>query len=267
MERFPWHPRLRHTGIARRLVIAAVTALTLAVVAAVGMAATSATPNGCPSNKSAKTAPIADLSPPARLQIVAFDVLSGPINEQTRQLHAEGTRREHLQRQHQRRERLRDRSALQPVQHPGGRAHRGRRHHDPGLPPRRELPCERPTAAAHPLHPRDEAGRGPPRRCLDEAARRGPLRANAVSCARPRPSQLAARHVARTRSVRAPPAATTRTVSAMTASRASGAISIAPHPCRVVQPDRGATCLQTDSHASCRSQESSLGSCSPVDSP
>ena len=83
MERFPWHPRLRHTGIARRLVIAAVTALTLAVVAAVGMAATSATPNGCPTNKSLKTAPIADLSPPARLQIVSFDVLSGPINEQT----------------------------------------------------------------------------------------------------------------------------------------------------------------------------------------
>jgi hypothetical protein len=83
MERFPWHPRLRHAGTARRLVIAGVTALILAVVAAVGMAATSATPNGCPTNKSAKTAPIADLSPPARLQIVAFDVLSGPINEQT----------------------------------------------------------------------------------------------------------------------------------------------------------------------------------------
>jgi hypothetical protein len=64
-------------------VIAVVAALTLAVVAAVGMAATSATPNGCPTNKSAKTAPIADLSPPARLQILAFDVLSGPINEQT----------------------------------------------------------------------------------------------------------------------------------------------------------------------------------------
>ena len=63
--------------------IAAVTALALAVVAAVGMAATSATPNGCPTNKSAKTAPIAELTPPARLQIVAFDVLSGPINEQT----------------------------------------------------------------------------------------------------------------------------------------------------------------------------------------
>jgi hypothetical protein len=47
------------------------------------MAATSATPNGCPSNKSLKTAPIAELSPPPRLKIVAFDVLSGPINEQT----------------------------------------------------------------------------------------------------------------------------------------------------------------------------------------
>ncbi len=187
MERFPWHPRLRHAGIARRLVIAAVAALTLAVVATAGMAATNrnsavpsntkppivsgtpevgkiltttsgiwsgtspltfsyqwrrcdktggscanisgatahtytvlgadggqtlraavtaknsegadsatsvptavvATPaapvsnNGCPANKSLKTAPIAELSPPARTQIVAFDVLSGPVNEQT----------------------------------------------------------------------------------------------------------------------------------------------------------------------------------------
>jgi hypothetical protein len=74
---------LRHAVIARPLVLAALTALALAVLAAVGTAATSATPNGCPTNKSLKTAPIADLSPPARLQIVAFDVLSGPINEQT----------------------------------------------------------------------------------------------------------------------------------------------------------------------------------------
>ena len=83
MERFSWHPRLRQAGPARRVVIAVTTALMLAVVAAVGIAATSATPNGCPTNKSAKTAPIAELTPPARLQIVAFDVLSGPINEQT----------------------------------------------------------------------------------------------------------------------------------------------------------------------------------------
>ena len=83
MEWSSWYPRLRQQGPARRVLIAAVTALTLAVVAAVGMAATSATPNGCPTNKSAKTAPIAELAPPARLQIVAFDVLSGPINEQT----------------------------------------------------------------------------------------------------------------------------------------------------------------------------------------
>jgi hypothetical protein len=83
MERFPWHPRLRHAGIARRLVIAAVAALTLVVVAAVGMAATSATPNGCPTDKSTKPAPIAQLTPPARTQIVAFDVLSGPVNAQT----------------------------------------------------------------------------------------------------------------------------------------------------------------------------------------
>ena len=83
MERFTWYPRLRHAVIARPLVLAAVTALTLAILAAVGIAATSATPNGCPTNKSTKPAPIADFSPPARLQIVAFDVLSGPINEGT----------------------------------------------------------------------------------------------------------------------------------------------------------------------------------------
>ena len=188
MERFPWQPRLRHAGIARRLVIASVVMLALAVVAAAGMAATnrssavpantkppvvSGTPqigknltttngtwsgttpfeftyqwrrcdktggscvsisggtastytvlgsdgghtlraavtaknregtdsatslatavvpattpppvsnNGCPANKSLKTAPIADLAPPARTQIEAFDVLSGPVNERT----------------------------------------------------------------------------------------------------------------------------------------------------------------------------------------
>jgi hypothetical protein len=84
MERYPWHPRLRHAGNARRLLIAAVAAVTLAVLAAVGMATTLAPgPNGCPTNKSAKTAPIADLAPPARTQIEAFDVLSGPINEGT----------------------------------------------------------------------------------------------------------------------------------------------------------------------------------------
>ena len=83
MDRVPWHPRLRHAGLARRLVIAAVAALTLAVVAAVGMAATSATPNGCPTDKSTKPAPIAQFTPPARLQIEAFNVLSGPVNEGT----------------------------------------------------------------------------------------------------------------------------------------------------------------------------------------
>jgi hypothetical protein len=83
VERFSWYPRLRHAVIARPLVVAAVTALALAVVAAVGVAATSATPNGCPTNKSTKPAPIADFSPPARLQIVAFDVPSGPINKGT----------------------------------------------------------------------------------------------------------------------------------------------------------------------------------------
>ncbi|HEY6548371.1 MAG TPA: hypothetical protein VI589_10710 [Vicinamibacteria bacterium] len=83
MERFPWHPRLRHPRSTTPVVVAGVTALTLAVMAAVGIAATSATPNGCPTDKSTKPAPIAQLSPPARLQIVSFDVLSGPINEQS----------------------------------------------------------------------------------------------------------------------------------------------------------------------------------------
>ena len=66
MERFPWHPRLRHTVIAKPLVIAGIT-VTLAVVAAVGMAATLATqPNGCPTDKSTKPTQIANLAPPAR---------------------------------------------------------------------------------------------------------------------------------------------------------------------------------------------------------
>jgi hypothetical protein len=83
VERIPSYPRLRHAVRARRLVPAAVTALALAVMAAVGMAATSASPNGCPTNKSLKTAPIADITPPARTQIEAFDVLSGPVNSKT----------------------------------------------------------------------------------------------------------------------------------------------------------------------------------------
>lgn len=84
MQRFPWYPWLRFARGPRRLAIAAAAALTLAVLAAVGMAATLAPgPNGCPTNKSLKTAPIADLAPPARTQIVAFDVLSGPIDAGT----------------------------------------------------------------------------------------------------------------------------------------------------------------------------------------
>ena len=90
MERFPWHSRLRHATIVRPLVIVAATAVALVSVAAAGMAATNGTggsaapgPNGCPTNKSAKPAPIAEIAPPARLQIAEFEVLSGPVNEQT----------------------------------------------------------------------------------------------------------------------------------------------------------------------------------------
>jgi hypothetical protein len=84
MERLPWTARFRHVATARRLLIATVTALALTVLAVAGVAATLAPgPNGCPTNKSLKTAPIADLAPPARTQIEAFDVLSGPVNSQT----------------------------------------------------------------------------------------------------------------------------------------------------------------------------------------
>ena len=217
MERVPRHPRFRQAAIARPLVIAAVTALALAILAAAGLAATnrvsaapsntappvvSGTPeigkeltttngtwsssttlsftyqwrrcdktggscanisnatdnnykvqgedgdntlravvtaknsdgsdtatsvptavvpaapisnNGCPADKSAKTAPIANLAPPARLQIVSFDVLSGRDQQEHEQLHPEGARRQHLRCQHQGREHLCDRGALQPV--------------------------------------------------------------------------------------------------------------------------------------------------------
>jgi len=87
MERFPWHSRIRHATIVRPLLIVTAAAL---VLAAAGMAATNRTqgaaapgPNGCPTNKSLKTAPIADLAPPARTQIADFDVLSGAVNNQT----------------------------------------------------------------------------------------------------------------------------------------------------------------------------------------
>ena len=84
MERLPWTARFRHVATARRLLIASGTGLALTVLAVAGMAATLAPgPNGCPTNKSLKTAPIADLAPPARTQIEAFDVLSGPVNSQT----------------------------------------------------------------------------------------------------------------------------------------------------------------------------------------
>ena len=87
MERLRLHPKLRHVLAPTPLAIAFVTVVALAVLAAAGTAATRGRaapgPNGCPTNKSLKTAPIADLAPPARTQIASFDVLSGPINKQT----------------------------------------------------------------------------------------------------------------------------------------------------------------------------------------
>ena len=48
-----------------------------------GVVAAPAANTGCPVTKSAGTLPIAGLSPPARLQIVAFNVTTGPVNKQT----------------------------------------------------------------------------------------------------------------------------------------------------------------------------------------
>ena len=69
MERFPRHRKVRHVLAPAPLAIAFVTVLALALVAAAAMAATNGTrgaaapgPNGCPTNKSLKTAPIADLA-------------------------------------------------------------------------------------------------------------------------------------------------------------------------------------------------------------
>src|SRR3954453_2681439 len=90
MEKFRLHSQLRRGAIARPLVVAATAVLALAVLVAAGMAATNGTsgssapgPHGCPTNKSAKTAPIGEIAPPARLQIASFDVLSGSVNEGT----------------------------------------------------------------------------------------------------------------------------------------------------------------------------------------
>jgi hypothetical protein len=90
MEQPPWHRRLGRFAITRPLIVAMATALALAAAGAAGVATTNSGaaplapgPNGCPTNKSLKTAPIADLAPPARTQIVAFEVLSGPINART----------------------------------------------------------------------------------------------------------------------------------------------------------------------------------------
>ena len=170
--------------------VAAVTALTLAVLAAVGMAATSASPNGCPTRQEHEALDDRYFSPPARLQIEGVRRAVRTDQQGDRQLHAEGTHREHLQpRRHRRDVYVRAVPYNQfniPVEKP-----RERRHRDPRLPPRRELPCEQQTAAADALHPRDEAGRGPPRRCLDKTARRGQLlELTPVSCVRPRPSPL-----------------------------------------------------------------------------
>lgn len=85
MQRFPWPPRRRHAAIARPLVIATLAAAVMAAITGAWSVAAPLAPgpNGCPTNKSVKTAAIADLAPPARTQIVDFDVLSGAVNTGT----------------------------------------------------------------------------------------------------------------------------------------------------------------------------------------
>ena len=85
MERFRWHPRLRHAGMHKTCRDRCSRRADAGGRGGGGDGRDAATPgpNGCPTNKSLKTAPIADLAPPARTQIEAFDVLSGPINEGT----------------------------------------------------------------------------------------------------------------------------------------------------------------------------------------
>ena len=90
MERLPWHSRLRHGTVVRPLVIVAATAVALASVAAAGMAATNGTGavlrparTAVRRTRARSLRPIAEIAPPARLQIAEFEVLSGPVNEQT----------------------------------------------------------------------------------------------------------------------------------------------------------------------------------------
>ena len=200
MQRFPWPPRLRHVAIARPLVIAAVTALALAVLAAGSVRRYEpdrppTDPNGCPNNKSAKTAPIADIKPPvARLQIADFDVLSGSINARTESFTLK----------------VRVGSTCS-VNIKGASVYVTAVPYNQFSIPDEELTGDEGTAtlvfrrdanflrassgAVDALHPRNEAGRGSPRRCLDKATRRRRLlRLALVPCVRPRrPTWLVAR--------------------------------------------------------------------------
>ena len=150
--------------------------------------ATPVSNNGCPADKSLKTAPIAQLAPPARLQIVAFDVLSGPINKQTNSFTMKVRVGSTCSVNIKGASVYVTAVPYNQFSIPDRRAHRGRRHHDPRLPPRRELPRQQQTATAHPLHPRDQAGRRPPRRRLDtDASSPSTSPAKGLGCA-PHPS-------------------------------------------------------------------------------
>ena len=224
MQRVPWDRRSRRAGTARRSVIVAVAALALLAVAAAGMAATLAPgPNGCPTNKSLKTAPIADLAPPARTQIEAFDVLSGPINE--------GTQTFTLK--------VRVGSTCGGVNIKGASVYVTAVPYNQFTIPDEELtgdegtatlvyrrdanfPASQQAAAADAVHPGDEAGRGPPQAGV--SARQ--LSARFPSGARPRPYHTAAPGACSRRGRRWPEPVTRLRCRAFAALRQQGSVQL-----------------------------------------
>ena len=129
MDRFPRRPRFRHASTARPLVIGALAVLALTILAAGGLAAT----DGTERSNRARAQRMSDQQEPEDRPDRRHRTTRATPDRRVRgadrtdqradaDLHAGCARREHLQRQHQGRERLRDRRAVQPVQHPGGRA-------------------------------------------------------------------------------------------------------------------------------------------------
>ena len=193
MERFPWHPRLRHAGIARRLVIAA------------RLADAGGRGRGGDGRDVGHTERLSDrqeheAGPDREHHAARADADRGVRRaDRTGQrgdadLHAEGACREHLQPRRHRRERLRDPRCRTTSSRSPTRS-------SPGTTATRRWSFvvtrtsrERRAAAADALHPRDEAGwRTHLPVSRHDGSSQSPSRANPVPCARPRPTHLAAR--------------------------------------------------------------------------